>query len=68
MKLLSLLTWVEVTLLVGLLAAYFAGEISARSMAFTAVGVLIAFAPAAFLLLGRDTAKGKDPDRVTRAT
>lgn len=58
MKLLRMLTWVEVALLVGLLAAYLAGQINARLMAFTAIGVLIVFGPAAFFLLGRGTAKG----------
>lgn len=68
MSLLRVVTWLEVALLVSLLAAYFAEQISARSMAFAMIGVLTIFAPVAFFLLGRDTAKREDSSRVSDRT
>lgn len=59
-KLSYALSLLEAALLVALLAAYFGGQITARSMAFAIVGVLVVFAPVAFFLLGRDTARREE--------
>lgn len=57
MKVSHVLSLLEMAILVALLGAYFGGAISARSMAFAMIGVLVVFAPVAFFLLGRTTAK-----------
>lgn len=57
MRITYVLSLLEAALLAALLAAYFGGQISARSMAFAMVGVLVVFTPVAFFLLGRDTAR-----------
>lgn len=57
MKVSHVLSLLEAVFLVALLAAYVGGEISARSMAFAMIGVLVVFAPVAFFLLGRGAAE-----------
>ena len=47
----------EAALLVALLAAYFGGDIGARSMALTITGALVVFTPVDLFLFGRDGAE-----------